>query len=451
MTNRRPIIENRLSTVAGYNAAFLFFMYLASLLFQLIFCRNGDCAASPLGDADFVKDLIKSVVHPPFVVPLTMGHGSPSVGVMIAYATHGVLGALVPFWLGRHLHTSMVGGWLSSNAPLSIEEIKKFSTRLILGAKLILPLFVGDVVSLVCGILGLPTRSVLVAIFVAESVRMVSAWAVTGIHGTSVGLVTASSVISLFVYDYTLSAKGVGFYHAAKTFIHRLIRELIETNEVDGIEAIEPVVAKNETIVLAYGFFSSRRSVVAMKRRLERAGYAVVVPRLPGFLDVFNTDGIRHTSETIELACLRLSESGTKYHVVGFSKGALAASYMFATHGNDLGASTFISIAAPYNGSRYTYIVLCTPMGFFWRDVWDMRPGSKTLKIITDRLPKITGPMKMASIYSQSDRVAGIGARMSFAASETAETDMEHKEFLISPATVTHILAMLDEDQHKET
>jgi hypothetical protein len=61
-------------------------------------------------------------------------------------------------------------------------------------------------------------------------------------------------------------------------------------------------------------------------------------------------------------------------------------------------------MGTPFQGSPLTYLALLTPLGLFWRDVGQMRPGSLFLKSLHDsEIPK---SLKIYCLYSMKDRVA---------------------------------------------
>ena len=243
-------------------------------------------------------------------------------------------------------------------------------------------------------------------------------------------------------------SKKLGLLDASVAIYQEIKGEIASQNEVqDDVEEDQRSGQDRDVIVLSYGFFSSRKSALSLKRMLEDGGYEVLIPRLPGFFGVLNTDGVARVADVLELECRRLQASGRRYHVVGYSKGALVASYMFARAGGAMGATSYISMAAPYMGSRLTYLLLFTPLGLFWRDVWDMRPGSEVIGYIKKNLPALKKSLPMASIYGKKYMVSGTHAKIDFMPNEQIETDLTHFDFLSSEAVAGKILGFVDRVQ----
>ena len=60
-------------------------------------------------------------------------------------------------------------------------------------------------------------------------------------------------------------------------------------------------------------------------------------------------------------------------------------------------------MGTPFAGTRYTYLALVTPLGFLWRDVWQMRPGSLFLKSIHD--VEVPEDVDIYCLHSFKDKV----------------------------------------------
>ena len=59
-------------------------------------------------------------------------------------------------------------------------------------------------------------------------------------------------------------------------------------------------------IILLYGFFSSRRSVIQLQKRLQEKGYEVISYNQGGWLGVFFTKGVREAAMNIDVKIHRL-------------------------------------------------------------------------------------------------------------------------------------------------
>jgi hypothetical protein len=67
-------------------------------------------------------------------------------------------------------------------------------------------------------------------------------------------------------------------------------------------------------------------------------------------------------------------------HIVAHSKGGLVALWWLTKMGGDRLCRKIVTLGTPFAGSRLTYLALVTPLGLFWRDMWQMRPGSSFLR-----------------------------------------------------------------------
>jgi hypothetical protein len=93
-----------------------------------------------------------------------------------------------------------------------------------------------------------------------------------------------------------------------------------------------------------------------------------------------------------------------KVHIVAHSKGSLVAIWWLLKLGGSKYCDKLVAMAAPCSGSYFTYLALITPLGFFWRDVWQMRPGSSFLQYLKDS--DVPSNLKIYSVYSENDLVA---------------------------------------------
>jgi len=61
-------------------------------------------------------------------------------------------------------------------------------------------------------------------------------------------------------------------------------------------------------------------------------------------------------------------------------------------------------MGTPFKGTWLTYLAIFTPLGFFWKDVWQMRPGCTFLK----ELHASPAPpnLKIHCLYSREDKIA---------------------------------------------
>ncbi len=152
--------------------------------------------------------------------------------------------------------------------------------------------------------------------------------------------------------------------------------------------------------------FSSRRSLTVLERILQARGFQVMSFNLGGLFGVFFTRGIRETARFIETKIERqIKRHGfRKVHIVAHSKGGLVALWWLLKLDGHRYCDRLITMGTPFKGSVFTYLALITPLGFFWRDVWQMRPGSEFLRELHQiPMPEHT---KIYCLYSERDGIA---------------------------------------------
>ena len=143
-----------------------------------------------------------------------------------------------------------------------------------------------------------------------------------------------------------------------------------------------------------------------MERLLKQRGYEVLSFNLGGLFGVFFTRGIIETAKFINYKLMRQFDRNEfdKVHIVAHSKGGLVALWWLLRLGGHRHCDVVITMGTPYAGSRYTWLALVTPLGLWWKDVWQMRPGSTFLKAIAALdIPK---HMQIFCFHSNRDRVA---------------------------------------------
>jgi len=159
-------------------------------------------------------------------------------------------------------------------------------------------------------------------------------------------------------------------------------------------------------VLLLYGFFSSRRALSVVERRLTQKGYEVLSFNLGGLFGVFFTKGIAESARFIEYKLKRQFDrhSFTHIRIVAHSKGGLVALWWLLRLGGHRHCHRVVTMGTPFRGTPLTWLALVTPLGFFWRDVWEMRPGSAFLSQLHESaIPK---HVDIYCLYSDRDGVA---------------------------------------------
>jgi pimeloyl-ACP methyl ester carboxylesterase len=158
-------------------------------------------------------------------------------------------------------------------------------------------------------------------------------------------------------------------------------------------------------VLLLHGFFSTRRSLEVLERRLRRDGFCVFSLHLGGFKGTFNTRGIDDLAEyvrtKVERIYLRNPGLGP-LTIIGHSKGGLIGAYYVKKLGGWRRARALLTLGTPHAGTTAAYAAL--PFGLLAPSLWQMTPRSPFVR----RLQRGAWPpgVRLVSIYSREDRVA---------------------------------------------
>jgi pimeloyl-ACP methyl ester carboxylesterase len=155
-----------------------------------------------------------------------------------------------------------------------------------------------------------------------------------------------------------------------------------------------------------YGFFSSRRALTVLEKLLVARGHQVLSFNLGGLLGTFFTKSVLDTAAFIDYKIKRqIDRHGfKKFHVVAHSKGGLVALWWILKLGGHIHCDKVITMGTPFAGTRWTYLALVTPLGFFWRDMWQMRPGSSFLRYL--KAAEIPENVSIHCLHSTRDNIA---------------------------------------------
>ena len=161
-----------------------------------------------------------------------------------------------------------------------------------------------------------------------------------------------------------------------------------------------------ESVLLLHGFMQTRNVWEMMEHRLRDDGYGVFSFDLGGLLRRFNTRSIGELAEMIasklERICARTGLE--RFHIVGHSKGGLIARHYVQHHGGDRRVKGLITLGSPHHGTPTAAVgVAITGAGVLGPSIWEMLPGSKLLK----KMSEDTFPpgIPLVSLYSRQDLV----------------------------------------------
>ncbi len=158
-------------------------------------------------------------------------------------------------------------------------------------------------------------------------------------------------------------------------------------------------------VLLVHGFFTSRRTLDVLERRLRRDGYGAFSLDLGGVGRALNTRGIDDLADYVRAKVERIYARNPglgPLTIVGHSKGGLIATYYVKKLGGWRRTRAVVTLGTPHNGTPMAYLGL--PVGFFARSLWQLYPGSPFLRRLADG--PWPGEVRLVSLWSREDGAA---------------------------------------------
>ncbi len=404
-----------------FRAALLFelFLLIAMGFFVWTFwhnwCPDGVemcLGTSKLAPAHFlILSFLRPILLTPNVFTSILAAKSFSSGHAIVLAALGSAISTIPVYgmsyiVGRRI----VIPWMSRNLPSTLRLLRTQDYKFIFAARLI-PIVPFDVFSFIAGVFTLNPKKVLSYTLLGilpECIVMVylSSPNITVVGRTvnAIGLSAGLILVPLFIFEWQSRKRGRSLWSTLTKAYQEITDEASKNNQI--VRRHQVVDPTKTPVLLLYGFFSSQRTLVVMERQLIAAGFDVLSFNLGGLFNTFFTHGVLETSSFIDYKLKRQMDryGFKKIHIVAHSKGTLVALWWLLKLGGHRYCDKLVAVAPPCNGSYFTYLALVTPLGFFWRDVWQMRPGSRFLKILKES--HVPDSLQIHQIYSTKDTVA---------------------------------------------
>jgi pimeloyl-ACP methyl ester carboxylesterase/membrane protein YqaA with SNARE-associated domain len=336
------------------------------------------------------------------------GPFGPVYGALLT-AVGATLSTAIIYGLGKPIGKKLVHPWLSSNLPQTLKFIRSQDWKITIASRLI-PIFPFDLLSLLFGIVDFRFKYVLAATFfsVLPEAYMFAAFSDpnTSLFNSTI---SAVSIICFFllipgvIIEYISRKKGSGLWMRLRATWNEITEEMHLNNSIVKRHAIS---GKKIPVLLLYGFFSSRKSLTVLERQLTNKGYEVLSFNLGGLFGVFFTRGIIETAEFIDYKLKRQFKRHDfdQVHIVAHSKGGFVALWWLLKLGGHRYCKKVITMGTPFKGTNLTWLALVTPLGFMWKDVWQMRPGSNFLKSIKEF--DIPDGVEVHCFFSERDSVA---------------------------------------------
>lgn len=437
--------------------------------FWKTWCPEGVDAC--IGNKQFAPGhyLLMALARPFLLTPHAFGtylaaRSFPEWEAIFLSAVASTLSTLPVYALSYILGRSMVEPWMSRNLPSTYRFMHTQDYKIIFAARLI-PIFPFDLVSFLAGSFKLRARSVFLFTFLGilpECFFIVSmsspkvtllGWTVNAL-GLTAGLIIAP----LLVFEWYSRKRGRSMWATLVAAYREIMEEASLNNQI--VRRNSRIDPEKTPVLLIHGFFSTQRSLNVMERQLVSQGFDVLSFNLGGFFGTFFTQGVAETANFIDYKIKRQMERHgfKKVHIVAHSKGSLVAIWWLLKLGGSKYCDKLVTMAAPFSGSYFTYLALITPLGFFWRDVWQMRPGSSFLQHLKDS--EVPSNLKIYSLYSENDVVAR-GKHGIFSprkggenVSGIAMNDLSHFDFVMRRDPIKLVIKLLKDssepDQDRE-
>lgn len=332
-------------------------------------------------------------------------HGTIS-GILLILS--GTLLSFIPVYsLGYHIYNRLAKPWFLTHLPKTLKKSHRHTVPLIVQMQL--AAFIHkDISSLIYGLFGLPLSSSFKALVIVETPRVILFCFLYLSHGPLWAIILSYSLSLATQLTYMLTQqlrylmRGSSYLRACRAAWHEAFCE-IQTNNVS--EALPKFQTQSEPILLLYGFFASRRTLTVMEKLLHHRGHEVFALNLGGLFDVFSTKGIPSSAADLDrmLQGILVKHNITKISIVAHSKGGLVAAWWLLRMGGHRYCHNLITLGSPFGGTYFTWMALVTPLGLFWKDVWQMRPHSRLLKALSQSY--IPPDLKIYCMYSSQDRI----------------------------------------------
>ena len=335
--------------------------------------------------------------------------GSFGIVAILLMTTSAVISFATVYGVGKLIGKKLVNPWLSSNLPQTFKFVRSQDWKIVILTRLI-PFIPFDILSFFYGILDFRFKQTLIfttLIAVAESYLLFGIideeTSVTMAIFSSMAIISGVFIVPGIIYEWIMRKRGSGLIRRVNAMGNELIYEMRLNNDIVKRHSYSK---SSSPVLLLYGFFSSRRTLSVMERLLTQRGYQVISFNLGGLFDIFFTRGIIETAKFIDYKLMRQFNRNEfkKVRIVAHSKGGLVALWWVLRLGGYRYCDRVVTMGTPFKGSRLTWLALITPLGFWWKDVWQMRPGSSTLKALEDTT--LPPNVKITCLYSDKDRVA---------------------------------------------
>lgn len=405
--------KSQVITVGLIHLVFLVIYTSLCLNFWSYSCGGGLLGCLETSSTPYLTLILLSFLRPFFLVPyflfpFMIGMSFPLYETFFLSLLSALCSLLSVSFVGKVLGRRFVAPWLFNNFPKTLSFIRVQDWKVILFGRLV-PILPYDFLSLSYGLLDFRYSKILLWTFLGVFVEAF----ILSLIGTSSSpfsylfLAVLPVVLSLFIILLVLFFK-VFSGQKDKLYVHyqnmkkELEKELELTRTIVKREKFDP---QKKPVLLLYGFFASRSSLTNLERILTNRGYQILSFNLGGLFEVFFTRGVIEAAHHLDR---KLKELFSRHHfselnIVAHSKGGLVALWWLHKLGGYKHCSKLITLGTPFRGSLWVWLGLLTPIGFFFRDLWQMRGHSSFTRYINRFI--LPPDFKLYSFYSNKDRV----------------------------------------------
>jgi uncharacterized membrane protein YdjX (TVP38/TMEM64 family)/pimeloyl-ACP methyl ester carboxylesterase len=414
-TMERESYRDQILTLLKVQATLVVGITLAVSVFWASLCGSSleSCVAMP-GEWGIDDYLLLSFVRPFLFTPfffmgLIGGSHFGPVGGTLMNALGATASCLTLYLPAKFFGRRLVMPWLAANFPATFHLLREQDHKFVFLTRLI-PFLPFDLLSITFGLANFSYRAVIVGTLVGSLpssymyAQLVSP-SPDAMRATATALLAFAFAVMTPMAIYEISARqsGSSLWTRLKHVWQEIVFEVRANNEM----VRRTDFTKDDIpVILIYGFFSSRRVLAMQERHLTRRGYKVMSFNLGGLFGVFFTSSIKATAALIDQKLRRQREryGFQKVRIIAHSKGGLVAMWWLLKMGGHQYCDLLVTMATPFRGSPFTWAALATPLGYFTRDLWEMRPSSQFLQDMTSTpLPE---NLHVYCLYSRKDLVA---------------------------------------------
>ncbi len=418
----------------------IFIFYTVS--FWSSFCPYGLSSCLKGTDLHIHKFIYMSIIRPFSLTPLfifnmiaisSYGNFIGSILIML----NALIGTLIIFLCAKVIGKRIVFPWLIFHLPKTSKLWRHHDREIVLFLRLI-PFFSFDIASCLFGLLnfripavvfstifGLLPQLFIVNFITIYSQNKITVWMLSSFCSFFI------FIIPILIFEFLFKKKKNSLWTETKLMFQELKREIILNNA----PVIKTKHKKDKVpILLLYGFFSSRKSLTILERLLTYRGYEIITLNLGGIFGVFYNKGIIESATFINTSIEKKIKQFKydKIAIVAHSKGGLVALWWLLKLRGHRYCDKLITLGTPFKGSWWIWFGLITPLGLFFRDLWQMRPGSNIQKILASSI--IPNNLTIYNFYSHADKVVR-GKRAIFHSKQpkkikAIETNVTHYGFL---------------------